>query len=240
MPQRRTQEQRSSETRGKLIEAAIGLICDGGYLSTTTTEIADRAGVSRGALQHHFGAKSDLMLSVLEEICDGFRCRIEKASRSRDTLAAGDDQLAACCTELVQTLWEVYGGDTYQAAVEIILSARSDPDLNVRVHEYRALSVEIAEDLWTEMFADLDLPPQRLTDLLHFTVAALRGFSLHNRPEHDPERDPEHDEDFRRRQLAMLRDFLACNLRPGIPPGQAKSALSDTNPGRKDQRPTRD
>ncbi len=200
MPQHRTQEQRSNQTRGRLIAATIGSICERGYLSTTTTEIADRAGVSRGALQHHFGTKSDLLLSVLDRICEGFKSRVEAASKCGGSLETRSD-------ELVQTLWEVYGGDTYEAAVEIVLGARSDPDLNGRIQEFRALSIEIAEDLWAQVFSDVDLPPQRLADLLHFTVAAMRGFALHNKSEND--------EEFYRRQLALLRDFLVYTLRSG-------------------------
>ena len=49
---RRTNEQRSTETRGKLIKTAIDLLYRSGYSATTTVMVAKRAKVSRGAMLH--------------------------------------------------------------------------------------------------------------------------------------------------------------------------------------------
>src|SRR4051812_14284842 len=65
--QRRTQS-RSAETREKVINAAISLISKVGCSATTTNDIADHAGVSRGALQHHFKSRYDLITAVLDQV----------------------------------------------------------------------------------------------------------------------------------------------------------------------------
>lgn len=195
---RRTQEERSAETRAKLIDATIGAVSARGYLNCTTTEIAERAGVSRGALQHQFRTKGDLLLAVLEHICQQF-------ASSVSDIAARGQSLEARCEDLVQTLWQVYSSPAYAAAIEVLISARSDPEFFARIRAYRSLSVEVAERRWAEALSDVDIPPERLADILHFTVAALRGFSLHTAPASDA--------GFYRRQLGLLRDSLIQALR---------------------------
>ena len=63
---RRTQEERSAETKKRLLEATIDYLNELGYNKTGTVEIARRAGVSRGALVHHFPSKHDLIVATAE------------------------------------------------------------------------------------------------------------------------------------------------------------------------------
>lgn len=65
---RRTQEERSASTQGRLIDAAIECLCDLGYADTTTGAVVERAGLSRGALLHHFRTREALMRAVGVEI----------------------------------------------------------------------------------------------------------------------------------------------------------------------------
>jgi AcrR family transcriptional regulator len=51
---RRTQEERTAETKARLKEATLEILLDRGYARASTLDIADRAGVSRGALTHDF------------------------------------------------------------------------------------------------------------------------------------------------------------------------------------------
>ncbi|HWD67102.1 MAG TPA: TetR/AcrR family transcriptional regulator [Caulobacteraceae bacterium] len=67
-PLRRTQSERSASTRGRLIDAAIECLCDLGYAGATTGAIVERAGLSRGALLHHFRTRDALMREVGVEI----------------------------------------------------------------------------------------------------------------------------------------------------------------------------
>ncbi len=86
--------EQSDATRGALLSAARDLFTEHGYTATSTNEIADRAGVTRGALYHHFAAKDDLFRAVFELL------EAEIAERvAREALAGADplDQLRLGC-----------------------------------------------------------------------------------------------------------------------------------------------
>jgi len=65
---KRTQAERSEATRTALLRAARELFSSKGYASAGREEIVALAGVTRGALQHHFGDKRSLFLAVYEEV----------------------------------------------------------------------------------------------------------------------------------------------------------------------------
>ena len=65
---RRTQAERSATTRAALLAAARELFAANGFTATGREQIAERAGVTRGALYHHFGSKEQLFRAVVEEL----------------------------------------------------------------------------------------------------------------------------------------------------------------------------
>jgi AcrR family transcriptional regulator len=86
--------EQSDATRSALLAAARQLFTERGYAATSTTEIVKRAGVTRGALYHHFAAKYDVFHAVFEQL------EIELTDQiAREALAGSDalEQLRLGC-----------------------------------------------------------------------------------------------------------------------------------------------
>ena len=102
-PSRRTQEQRSSSTRAALVAAARELFAERGYGDVGTEEIVRRAGVTRGALYHHFDGKRDLLRAVYEQIESEFTERIAAAAPAEastlELMRSGADTFLDHCLE---------------------------------------------------------------------------------------------------------------------------------------------
>jgi AcrR family transcriptional regulator len=104
---KRTQAERSESTRGALISAARGLFAERGYAGVATEEIVRAAGVTRGALYHHFEGKRELFEAVYEKI------EAELAER----IAAG--ALSANATSPMEAM---------RAGAEMFLVASTEPE----------------------------------------------------------------------------------------------------------------
>src|SRR2546430_2579469 len=102
---RRTQQERSSATREHLLDATIALLYERGYAHTTTSEIADRAGVSRGAQLHHFATKAELVTTAVEHL---FQRRNEEFRRAFAELPETADRAATA----IELLWSMFSAPT--------------------------------------------------------------------------------------------------------------------------------
>jgi AcrR family transcriptional regulator len=102
---RRSQSERSESTRSALIEAARRLFAERGYAEVGTEEIVRAAGVTRGALYHHFSGKRDLFEAVYERIEIELAERIAagalnaNAESPLEAMRAGAEMFLQACTE---------------------------------------------------------------------------------------------------------------------------------------------
>jgi AcrR family transcriptional regulator len=141
------QEERSAETRRRLLDATIECLHELGYASTTTPEIARRAGVSRGAQLHHFPRKEELVVSALEYVFD------LRLKRFRELAEELPNQPEARVNALVDLLWPAFKGPTFYAWLELVVASRTDSTLRTAV---RAASERFAcgiHETFNSMFA---------------------------------------------------------------------------------------
>src|SRR5215475_14877054 len=82
------QAQKSASTRTQITEAAIKCFVEYGYSRTTTSLIAEKAGLSRGAMLHHFPSKLAVVRAAVEHLhakrLRAFRKAVTKPSGDRD------------------------------------------------------------------------------------------------------------------------------------------------------------
>ena len=78
MPERRSNQERSRTTQDKLVAAARRLFEQHGYANTAIDDIARAAGVTRGAIYHHFGGKQPLFRAVIEDIQDQLADHVDR------------------------------------------------------------------------------------------------------------------------------------------------------------------
>jgi AcrR family transcriptional regulator len=138
---RKTLEERSAETRRLLLDTTIDCLVDKGYSGTTTTEIAHRAGLTRGAQVHHFENKEMLVgnavAHLIEELSDRTKSAFEKFLKS----PGEKDPLAT----IVDLNWRILNGRFFFAWLELLVAARTDPRLRKVVRQVSRRSAEIRE-----------------------------------------------------------------------------------------------
>ena len=92
---RRSQADRRAETRAKLLVAARALFVELGFADTATPDIVRKAGVTRGALYHHFKDKTDLFRALAEEEAQAISAHIDRETRNvtdpERAMTAGSD-----------------------------------------------------------------------------------------------------------------------------------------------------
>jgi AcrR family transcriptional regulator len=145
-PERRTQAERTAETTAKLLDATAACLAELGYRNTSTTEICRRAGVSRGAMLHHFPSKAVLVAASCEHI---FNRRVEEFRAAIAQVPQGGDPIGAA----IDILWEMFKGDTFAAWYELIIVGRTDADLRPHVSIVAAHLEATVRETWFELFA---------------------------------------------------------------------------------------
>jgi AcrR family transcriptional regulator len=168
---RRTQAERRAATRTALLDASIECLVEEGYANTTTRRIAERAGVTPGALQHHFASKAELLGHAIRHARQGF---------GQEMLAHGPPDapsIQARCEQLLDRMWEVHRGPFFQASTELLVAARTDPDLRETLvevqHESALLNVLAARILYPEMADE-----RGFAEVVETGQAAIRGLAL--------------------------------------------------------------
>lgn len=170
MLKKRTQQERTAETRSALVEAAIEVICQQGYDAASTALIAERAGVSRGAILHHFGTRAALMAQVVESVWQSEWQQYEAI------LASGE--VGHRVWDWPTILWNVLGQPSGLAVLDILQATQSDPELAKSV---RPSQIAVEAAALQGMRADLGGTEQEALTLMRLMVWAVRGLSFADR-----------------------------------------------------------
>ncbi|WP_236243056.1 TetR/AcrR family transcriptional regulator [Streptomyces sp. CC228A] len=148
---RAPKQDRSRATRRRLLEAAVACLAERGWAGSTVSVVAEHAGVSRGAAQHHFPTREDLFTAAVEYV----------AEERSEALRALDGRSR---TEVVEGLVGLYTGPLFRAALHLWVAASGEDQLRPRVTELEARVGREAHRMAVELLgADESRPGVRET-----------------------------------------------------------------------------
>src|SRR4051812_4561472 len=168
---RRTNVERSNSTRTRLLEATLDCLVDLGYAGTTTTEVADRAGVSRGAQLHHYPTKAELVTAAVEHLCDRLDAEFRQAITK---VPEGPGRNAAA----VDLLWSMISGHTFVAWLELTVAARTDPELARATAALGERTGQSIDRTFRELFPAAENPGPLFDLAPKFAIALMQGMAL--------------------------------------------------------------
>lgn len=198
-PPRRTQEERSAATREKLLDAAIECLAELGYARMTTTDVADRAGVSRGAQLHHFPSKVELVTSAIRHLADR---RVAELRREAAALPAAQRGIP----QITELTWSYSSNSLFMAALDLIVASRTDPELHTALWPVEKEFAQASSQLLRELYADyVDHPDFEL--MMHLTVHMMRGMAL--------QKILKDDDRHRRKALKLWERLMSAVLEDG-------------------------
>jgi len=166
---RRSNAERTAHTRARLMDAVVESIAEVGLARTTAPEIARRAGVTWGAVQHHFGGKDGMLVSVLDDSFRRFAERLEG-------IPIEGTSLEKRASLFIDRAWEHFGSAHYRSTYEIVVDFLGRDDSRAK----RAWRDRMSRDwdrMWRRLFSDARLPRRRHFELQHYTIAVLSGLA---------------------------------------------------------------
>jgi AcrR family transcriptional regulator len=167
---RAPRQDRSRATRQRLLDAAVDCLVELGWAGTTVTVVAERAGVSRGAAQHHFPTREALVTAAVEHVT---QARTVDIQRELDAWPAGPIRTEA----VVQLIVGWFTGAPFRAALEVWIAAASDPQLRELVVPLEARTGRLVHRAAVDLLGvDESVPGVRET--IQATLDLARGLGL--------------------------------------------------------------
>jgi AcrR family transcriptional regulator len=149
---RLTQPERVEAMRGRLLDATIDSLASSGYHAFSTNDVVRRAGVSRGALAHHFPSKGELVAAAADRLIG------ERAAEFRERFAAVPPRRRTVGKAL-DVLWTFFDDRGFHALLELIVAARTDAELRPVVAAGMQHASEVTRQVFAESFPALARQP---------------------------------------------------------------------------------
>ncbi|GHG45383.1 MULTISPECIES: TetR/AcrR family transcriptional regulator [Amycolatopsis] len=169
---REPQQERSRTTRRRLIEAALDSFGERGWHGVTVAGIAERAGVSRGAAQHHFPAREDLVVAAVDLLGEA---QIDELRAQAADLPSGASRIE----RVVEMVLNLYTGPLFRAALQLWSVAATDDALRDVLVPLEARVGREAHRVTVELLG-VDESRPGVRELVQATLDLARGLGLAN------------------------------------------------------------
>lgn len=121
------QAEKSAMTRKAILDAAVTCLVDQGYNRTTAAKIAEYAGVSRGAMMHHFPSRLAVIKAVVDYV---HQMRLQEYMKLMSGIDIPGASLSrAAIRKSVQAAWKYVNLPSFIAYQELLAASRTDPEL---------------------------------------------------------------------------------------------------------------
>jgi AcrR family transcriptional regulator len=165
---RRSQKERSAETSARLMSATIDLLHDRGLTRISTSEIAQAAGVSRGALTHHFASREAIISASVADL-------LARVTRDLHRFAEEFVARGGASDEIVDYIWTMMSDRLFYVTMEYLPEARHND-------AFRADLVPVVRDfhdgldaIWTALAARTGVAPDHARIVMNTTMCLVRG-----------------------------------------------------------------
>ena len=153
------------------MEASLRLLVERGYAKFSASRVATMAGVSRGAQEHYFRTKNDLIVATLRNAMD------EAVAHAR-SLANDAGRSAEPIEKFLADSEHFFFSARYRALIEIMVAARSEPRL-LRLWNPLVLAARTQlNQIWTDTLAAAGYKPNVARQFIELTQYLLRGLML--------------------------------------------------------------
>jgi len=169
--QRRTQAQRVAETRLKLLDATVECLAEIGYARMTTADVADRAGLSRGAQLYHFQSKAELVATAVDHLLD----RLHAEFLDAVTAMPADVERGPAVVEL---LWQIVNQPNFAAWLELVMAARTDAELAPKVADVENRFVSRVAITFLQLFPSSGAPTAEQAAAAPLIFSILIGLAV--------------------------------------------------------------
>jgi AcrR family transcriptional regulator len=169
---RQPRQERGRTTRKRLVEAAVTSLAELGWNGSTVAVIAERAGVSRGAAQHHFPTRVDLVVAAIKHVGEQQVCHLREQAAD---LPAGSVRVEP----VVDMLLNLYVGPLFRAALHLWVAASTDETLRRTLIPLQARVGREAHRVAVELLG-VDESHRGVREMVQATLDLARGFGLAN------------------------------------------------------------
>lgn len=173
------QAQKSASTRNQIIEAAIQAFVNLGYANTTTTHIAEEAGLSRGAMLHHFPSKMDIVKAAVEHLHNK---RLTAFRRSVGDLPEDADRVKLA----VEAYWQHVQHPMFVAFFELSVAARTDDALRSILRPVQKEFAVTWYNLSKELFPEWNGKREAFDLALDLSEFIMEGIAVSHLTHHSP------------------------------------------------------
>jgi AcrR family transcriptional regulator len=158
-------------TRDRMLAAAVRTILEEGYYRASSNRIAERAGVTWGVIQYHFGTREQLLLAVVRDGADELVQLLADATITGDTVEQRVDSLA-------EVIWSHYRRPELLAQMQILLNLGRDPRTSADTVAALAEGERQVGALWQRLIDQVVPGRAQRADLGPVIFEIIRGVAL--------------------------------------------------------------